>query len=390
MSKKQQKYTAEFKAKVILDLLSENLTLGQICTKYNVTNKSVSMWKKAFLNNAAMVFNADHTAAEYEQALLLKDKEIDDLHRQLGKRTAEAEWASKKLKSLDFDTRQQLLKSELENTVEIAVATQCRLLGVHRSGYYYVPSDDPKDKVMLLQSIDRIYSEMPFYGYRKVHKALIEAGYDVGVNRVNTYMHELGLKAICPTKAVKTTIANLEHKKYPYLLRHLEINRANQVWSTDITSIRVDGGFVHLAAVIDWYSKAVLSWRISNAMDSSLVTTVLNEALNNYGTPEIFNTDQGSQYTSHEHTQLLLDYGIKISMDGKGRATDNIAIERFWRSAKYENIYLHEYKDIKTLKKGVNEYINFYNHRRFHQTLGYQKPMDVYQNSIQGGLQKAA
>ena len=224
MSKKQQKYTAEFKAKVILDLLSEDLTLGQICTKYNVANKSVSMWKQAFLNNAAMVFNADHTAAEYEQPLSLKDKEIDDLHRQLGKRTAEAEWASKKLKRLDFDTRQQWLKSELENTVEIAVATQCLLLGVHRSGYYYVPSDDPKDKVMRLQSIDRIYSEMPFYGYRKVHKALLEAGYDVGVNRVNTYMHELGLKAICPTKAVKTTIANLEHKKYPYLLRHLEIN----------------------------------------------------------------------------------------------------------------------------------------------------------------------
>ena len=152
----------------------------------------------------------------------------------------------------------------------------------------------------------------------------------------------------------------------------------NQVWSTDITYIRVDGGFVYLAAIIDWYSKAILSHKISNTMDESLVLDVLNDALRNHGKPEIFNTDQGSQYTSHNHTELLLDNDIKISMDGKGRATDNIAIERLWRSAKYENIYIQEYKTIRELKNGVNEYIEFYNCRRFHQTLDYKKPMDVY------------
>ena len=191
-------------------------------------------------------------------------------------------------------------------------------------------------------------------------------------------MKELSLKAIYPAKKMKTMLANLENKKYPYLLKGMDINKPNQVWSTDITYVRVSGGFVYLAAIIDWYSKAILSHKISNTMDESLVLDVLNMALEEYGKPEIFNTDQGNQYTSHKHTQPLIDNDIKISMDGKGRATDNIAIERFWRSVKYENIYIQEYSSIRELKNGVNDYIKFYNHKRFHQALNYKKPMDVY------------
>ena len=390
MSTKQKKYNAEFKAKVVLDLLSGDLTLGQVCAKYSVTNKSVAAWKKVFLANASMAFDVESTAQEHKKALETKEKEVSELHRQLGKRTAEAVWAAKKLKSLDFDKRQQFSKSELESDNMLSVAARCRLLGVHRSGYYYRPSDNATDKNALLRAIDRIYSEMPFYGYRKVHQQLKEDGTDIGVNRVNDYMNELGLHAICPSKGVNTTVANVEHKKYPYLLRNLDINRPNQVWSTDITYIRIPGGFVYLAAVIDWYSKAVLSWKISNVMDSCLVIGVLNAALERYDKPQIFNTDQGSQYTSKEHTQLLTSHGIQISMDGKGRATDNIVIERFWRSAKYENIYLHEYKNISDLRVGVSEYIEFYNNRRFHQTLSYKKPMHVYLNNKQGGDKRAA
>ena len=162
----------------------------------------------------------------------------------------------------------------------------------------------------------------------------------------------------------------------------MDIVRANQVWSTDITYIKIAGGMVYLAAVIDWYSKAVLSWRISNTMDTALVMDVLNEALLKYGKPEIFNTDQGSQYTSYIHTQTLIDNGITISMDGKGRATDNIAIERLWRSAKVERIYLNQYNTIKELKEDVIDYMQFYNYRRFHETLDYKKPMNVYFNSL--------
>ena len=203
-------------------------------------------------------------------------------------------------------------------------------------------------------------------------------------------MRELGLKTIYPTKKILTTLAHAAHKKYPYLLRDMNINQANQVWSTDITYIKVKGGFIYLAAIIDWYSKAILAHRISNTIDAALVIDVLNDALEKYGVPEIFNTDQGSQYTSYEHTELLIKNNIKISMDGKGRATDNIAIERFWRSAKYENIYLNEYHTIHEVKQGVKEYVAFYNTKRPHQTLDYQKPMDVYHASINLSPNKAA
>ena len=178
------------------------------------------------------------------------------------------------------------------------------------------------------------------------------------------------------------SIPDKQHKKYSYKLRGIDIVRANQVWSTDITYIKINGGMVYLAAIIDWYSKAVLSYKISNTMDSTLTMDVLTEALSLYGKPEIFNTDQGSQYTSYIHTQTLKDNNITISMDGKGRATDNICIERFWRSAKVERIYLNEYNTIKELKNDVSDYIDFYNHKRFHQTLGYKKPMSFYYDSL--------
>jgi len=389
MSSKQKKYSSEFKTKVVLDLLTEELTLGQVCSKWKVTNKSATVWKKKFLANASMAFETERSEKDYKASLKAKEKEVDDLHRQLGKRTAELEWASKKLKSLDFGIKKTLVKSELK-TIEISVAKSCEIAGFNRSSYYYKSSNEMAGKMILLKAIDEVYSAMPFYGYRKVHQQLLHDGYCVGVNRVNAYMKELGLKALCPMKKINTSVPHPEHQTYPYLLRDIVIERANQVWSTDITYIRIDGGFVYLAAIIDWYSKAILAWKISNTMDSSLVLGVLNDALGRHKAPEIFNTDQGSQYTSKDHTQLLIKHNIKISMDGKGRATDNIAIERFWRSAKYENIYLHEYSTIRELKKGVSEYIDFYNYKRFHQTLAYRKPMNTYLNSIQGGDKMAA
>ena len=176
---------------------------------------------------------------------------------------------------------------------------------------------------------------------------------------------------------VNTTVPVKEHKKYSYKLRGLDITQANQVWSTDITYVKINGGMVYLAVIIDWHSKAVLSHKISNTMDSALVMDVLEQALSHYGTPEIFNTDQGSQYTSEIHTQRLKNKGITISMDGIGRATDNICIERFWRSAKCERLYLNEYDSIGGLQEDIDDYIEFYNHRRFHETLDYKKPGGV-------------
>ena len=206
---------------------------------------------------------------------------------------------------------------------------------------------------------------------------------------VESYRKKLGLKAVLAVREpLCLTQPNIAHPKYSYKLRGLDIVRANQVWSTDITYIKIAGGMVYLAAVIDWYSKAVLSWRISNTMDKALVMDVLDEALLKYGKPEIFNTDQGSQYTSYIHTQTLKDNGITISMDGKGRAADNIVIERFWRSAKVEKIYINQYNTIKELKEDIIDYIQFYNYRRFHETLDYKKPMNVYFDSLKINMQK--
>ncbi len=331
MSKKQKTYTAAFKTKIVLELLAGDQTVAQIASKHALISKSIQNWKKIFLANASLAFNADASVAKVKETVIEQGKKIDELHRQLGKRTAELEWASKKLQSLDFKTKSTLIKSEPGS---ISIQKKCALLDFNRSSYYYQPRKILQNKMSILREIDNIYTEIPFYGYRKVYLELIANGFKAGVNQVAKYMKELGLKVIYPTKAIKTTLANMAHKKYPYLLRDMDINKPNQVWSTDLTYIRVNGGFVYLAAVIDWYSKAILSHKISNTMDEALVLDVLNSALEKYGTPEIFNTDQGSQYTSYSHTQLLIDNGIKISMDGKGRATDNIAIERFWRSAK--------------------------------------------------------
>ena len=380
MRRKMVKHSAEFKAKIVLEVLANEQTLNQICSKYDLLPKTVQNWKKVFLANASLAFNIDGAVSDFKEEIKVKEKEVNELHRQLGKRTAELEWASKKLKSLDYDTKRDLIESKQK---AIPLTRRCELLSFNRSNCYYQPVDNSQEKFKLLRAIDDAYTEAPFYGYRKIHQQLKESGLMVGVNRVRDLMNELGLKAIYPKKKVcTTTISNPEHNKYPYLLKELEINRSNQVWSTDITYIRLDAGFVYLAAVIDWHSKAILSHKISNTMDSSLVIDVLKNALECYDKPEIFNTDQGSQYTSEEHTKLLIDHGIKISMDGKGRATDNIAIERFWRSAKYENIYISEYKNMQELKAGVAEYIRFYNHKRFHQTLNYEKPMIVYNRHI--------
>ncbi|QGP49964.1 putative transposase OrfB [Piscirickettsia salmonis] len=236
MSQKRKKPSAEFKTKVVLEVIEGDQTLNQICSKYELVPKTVQNWKKVFLANASLAFNIDSAVAEFKDEIKTKEKEVNELHRQLGKRTAELEWAAKKLKSLDYETRKCLIESEPKN---IPVTRQCELINFNRSNCYYKSVQCTKDKMELLRAIDRIYTETPFYGYRKVHQQLIEGGYSVGLNRVRNYMNELGLKVIYPTKKVYTTLAHPEHKKYPYLLRDLEIYKPNQVWSTDITYINV-------------------------------------------------------------------------------------------------------------------------------------------------------
>jgi putative transposase len=380
MSRKRTTYSTELKTKLVLELLKEEKTLVEIAKENNITPNNLKNWKKLFLENAEMAMEPSKVVKEYKDETKKLQEKVDEYAKTVGQLTVENNWMRGKLRSSDLSSKKAMIDFELKS---LSVVQQCQLLHISRSGLYYI-STISENKLAIKEEIKSIFEETPIYGAKKVHCQLLENGYNVCLNTVQAYRKELGLRAILAVKdPFSLTKANPEHPKYSYKLKGIDISYANQVWSTDITYIKINGGMVYLAAIIDWYSKAVLSWKISNIMDSDLVMGVLNEALLKYGKPEIFNTDQGSQYISHIHTQTLKDNGITISMDGKGRATDNIAIERFWRSAKVERIYLNQYNTIKELKEDMLDYMDFYNYRRFHETLKYKKPMNVYFESLQ-------
>jgi putative transposase len=370
MSRKRTKYSTKLKTKLVLEVLKGDKTLNEIASDYKIIPKNLQNWKATFIANAELAMEPKKASIAYKEKIIDLQKINDEYAKVVGKLTVEKEWAVKKLKSLGLSNKQQLVDPKLKT---LSLTKQAKLLGISRSHFYYEPVIRVKE-IAIKEHIKKVFTQVPIYGERKVHQQCLEDGLQVSLNTVSKYRKQLGLKAILAVKPVSTTVADDRHPKYPYKLRGVDINYSNQVWSTDITYIKINGGMVYLAAIIDWYSKAVLSWRISNTMDTDLVMSTLDEALLNFGKPKIFNTDQGSQYTSYLHTNTLKENGIEISMDGKGRATDNIAIERFWRSAKCERIYLNDYETIRDLKEDVKDYIEFYNHRRFHQTLDYKNP----------------
>ena len=236
---------------------------------------------------------------------------------------------------------------------------------------------------LLLQLLDEKYTRHPFFGTRRMTEYLRGLGHWVNRKRVQRLMQKLGLAGMAP--GPNTSKPHPQHKLYPYLLRGVDVIRPNQVWSTDITYIRLLHGFVYLVAIIDWYSRKVLAWRLSNTMDAGFCVDCLEEAIKNYGAPEVFNTDQGSQFTSASFTGILIEYGITISMDGRGRAFDNIFVERLWRTVKYEDVYLKGYESMPALLLGLTDYFLFYNEERPHQSLGYKTPEVVYQTAKGGG-----
>ncbi len=263
---------------------------------------------------------------------------------------------------------------ERENST-LSLRQQCRLLSINRSTLYYEPK--PNDDSTLANEIHEIWLEMPFYGYRRVTVQLRRNGYDVNHKCVLRLMKAMNLQALYPRP--KTTKRNKDHKVYPYLLRDLVINRPNQVWATNITYITMPtGGFMYLVALIDVYSRFILSWRLSNTLDTSFCLDMLDQALSNYNKPEIINTDQGCQFTSQLWINRLNDAGIKISMDGIGRCHDNIIIERFWRTIKHEHILVQCFNSVPELKESIAGYIVLYNTKRLHQSLGYNTPKEVY------------
>jgi putative transposase len=265
----------------------------------------------------------------------------------------------------------------------VSVSRQCELLGLNRSAYYLSPAVESAENLRLMRLIDAQYLETPFYGSRRMTAVLERAGESVNRKRVQRLMRLMGLEGLFPGR--RTSIAEPGAKAYPYLLRDRTLSRIDEVWSSDITYVPMRHGFMYLTAVIDWYSRYVLSWRLSNTLDGGFCLEALDEALSR-GRPEIFNTDCGSQFTSREYTGRLEGAGIAVSRDGRGRALDNVFVERLWRSVKYEDIYIKDYGQVNELESGLTAYFRFYDEDRPHQSLKYLTPGEVHRAGNQGGL----
>jgi putative transposase len=263
---------------------------------------------------------------------------------------------------------------------KLSVRRQCNLLGFSRSGLYESRKTQPsQEDAEMMKQIDHIYTWMPCYGSRRIATHLRRHGQCVNRKRIQRLMRKMGLEGVAPRR--RTTRPHPSHKVYPYLLRNLDVVRPNQVWCADITYVPMKRGSMYLTAVMDWYSRRVLAWELSNSLDSSFCVEALQRALAHYGPPEIFNTDQGCQFTSEAFTSVLRNAGIRISMDGRGRALDNVFIERLWRSVKHEDIYLRDYENVPELYRGLIRYFHHYNNERFHQGLDDKTPDEVYRTS---------
>lgn len=259
---------------------------------------------------------------------------------------------------------------------ELSISRQCQLLGLARSSFYYAPQPVRAEDLDLMRKIDELYLQHPCWGSRSMVRQLKRQGIDANRKRIQRLMRLMGIEAVYPKP--RTTRPHPEHRIYPYLLRGLSIDRPNQVWAADITYIPMERGFMYLVAVMDWHSRKILSWRISNTLEPDFCLQALQEALSRYGRPEIFNTDQGAQFTSNDFIQTLKDNQIAISMDGRGRCQDNIFVERLWWTIKHQYLYLHSFDGGSALRKGLNTWIGFYNHDRGHSALDNRTPDEVY------------
>jgi len=376
MQKKRTRHSQEFKAKVAIEALKEQKTINEIASQYQIHPNQVTRWKSELIEGADKVFEDKRTKKQ-------DDKPGEDkLYQQIGQLQVELDWLKK-----NQDCSKQEKRANIENGLKIiSIKRQCQLVGISRSGYYYKPKGESKENLDLMLAIDKKYLQTPFFGVPKMCHHLRSLNYKVNVKRVRRLMRLMGLQAIyCKPRL---SIPDKAHKKYPYLLRGITISRVDQVWSTDITYIPMEKGFMYLIAVIDWHSRYVLSWRLTNSLDGIACIDTLKDSLRG-GKPEIFNTDQGVQFTSEKFTSVLDSKDIQISMDGKGRAIDNVFVERLWRTVKYEYVYLHSHSNVKELYEGLKSYFEFYNHQRPHQALNYRTPAEVYFESTNNTCQQA-
>ena len=370
---KRRNFTPEEKAKIVIEVLREEKTLNEIAAEYEIHPNQLSRWKTEFISNAGRVFSKE--TDEVEKVKQAYEKEKDELLKQIGQLSYEVNWLKKNL--ADSKSREDRMKMIDREEKKLSITKQAELLSINRTSLYYKPVPANDEEYLIKRIIDEIYTAHPEYGYRRMTN-ILNREYHIRINRKRTrrYMREMGIHGFCPGPNLSKRL----HGKYlyPYLLRGLNIDHPNQVWSIDVTYCRMKRGFMYLVAIIDWYSRYIVGFELSNTLDRTFVIEAIQKAIKRHGKPEIMNSDQGSQFTSDDYINLLKNNNIKISMDGKGRALDNQRIERFFRSYKWEKLYLEDCETGHQLRQITREYVEYYNNRRPHQSLDYKTPAEYY------------
>ncbi|MCJ8332988.1 MAG: IS3 family transposase [Epibacterium sp.] len=369
--KKRKNHSPEFKAKVALEAIREEMTLAELSKKYGVHPTQIGTWKRAAIENMATAFTRRGGASEQVSAA-----DVDKLHSKIGQLVVERDFLAE-ASHQSRDARQKMVSREHK----LSLRKQCELLQLSRSRLYYQPVGESTETLRFMEIIDKQFLETPWYGSRQMARYMQRQGHKCGRHRVRRLMRLMRLVPIY--QEPNTSKKHPQHKIWPYLLRNMVIDRPNQVWCADITYIPMRRGFLYLVAIMDWHSRKVLAWQLSNSMDADFCVDALKEAIAKHGTPEIFNSDQGSQFTSGAWIDVLTDAKIKISMDGKGAWRDNRMIERLWRSLKYQCVYLNAFETGSEMRAGIGKWMDYYNSERPHSTHGLLTPDEAYASKIQ-------
>ncbi|MEI9983882.1 MAG: IS3 family transposase [Aliidongia sp.] len=367
----RRNHTPAFKAKVALAALKGDKTLAELAQHFDVHVNQITSWKAQLLDGAAGVFSGGVAIPEAVAAVDLKT-----LHAKIGELALENDFLFRRA----HQGRHAERKAMIDREHDLPLVRQAEILKLSRSGLYYQPRPVPPADLAIMRRMDELHLDYPFAGSRMLRDLLRGEGVEIGRQHVTTLMKRLGIQAIY--RRPNTSKPAPGHKIYPYLLRSVAVERPNQAWAMDITYIPMARGFVYLAAVVDWFSRRVLAWRLSITMEVDFCLDAVEEALAKHGKPEIFNTDQGSQFTSAAFTGLLQDNGIAISMDGRGSWRDNVFVERLWRSVKYEEVYLRAYDSVAEARASIGRYLSFYNAKRPHSSLDARTPDQAYFNHL--------
>ncbi|WP_434513533.1 IS3 family transposase [Dechloromonas sp. ARDL1] len=362
--RKRRNHSPEFKAKVAIAALKGDKTLAELAQQFDVHPNQITDWKMQLLERSSVVFG-EKPAKEI-------GPDIQTMQAKIGQLTLENGFFRKGAHQGGHAERKKMI----DRNHDLPVVRQCQILALARSTAYYTPKPTSTEELALMRRMDELHLEFPFAGSRMLRDLLRNEGQPVGRKRIRRLMRQMGIEALY--RKPNTSRRHAAHPIYPYLLRNLSIERPNHVWATDITYIPMRRGFVYLVAIVDWYSRRVLAWRLSNTLTTDFCLEALQEAITRYGTPEIFNTDQGSQFTSSEFTGQLKANGIRISMDGKGCWRDNVFVERLWRTIKYDEVYLKAYESVSHAKASLGQFITFYNSRRPHQAFAGKTPDMIY------------